>query len=279
MLLFGEPTVALRGPVERLRPREDRPDARGPRRPLRVPPRLPGERARARLRLRAVGPPADARAPTRASTRTWRRTGAPGKLALQYWFFYAFNDFNNTHEGDWEMIQLVFDADDAADALDERAGRGRLQLARGRREGGVGRRQARDRRRHPSRRLSRRRLARQQVHRRRSTSAARPRRGSAATTRAARTASSRPTSSTIPSDPAAAAEAFPWITFEGRWGELQKAFFNGPTGPNMKTQWTDADRVVGGLARPQLRGPDRRRARDGRHRLLLLRRRDAARRR
>ena len=24
----------------------------------------------------------------------------PGKLALQYWFFYAFNDFNNTHEGD-----------------------------------------------------------------------------------------------------------------------------------------------------------------------------------
>ena len=42
---------------------------------------------------------------------------------------------------------------------------------------------------------------------------------------------------TIPSDAAAAAEAFPWITFEGRWGELQKAFFNGPTGPNMKTQW------------------------------------------
>ena len=50
-----------------------------------------------------------------ASERT-----APGKLALQYWFFYAFNDFNNTHEGDWEMIQLVFDAADAADALDER---------------------------------------------------------------------------------------------------------------------------------------------------------------
>ena len=45
--------------------------------------------------------------------------GAPGKLALQYWFFYAFNDFNNTHEGDWEMIQLVFDAADAAEALEE----------------------------------------------------------------------------------------------------------------------------------------------------------------
>jgi hypothetical protein len=44
---------------------------------------------------------------------------------------------------------------------------------------------------------------------------------------------------TIPSDPAAAAKAFPWITFEGRWGELQPAFYNGPTGPNLKTQWTE----------------------------------------
>ena len=43
--------------------------------------------------------------------------GSPGKLALQYWFFYPFNDFNNTHEGDWEMIQLVFDAPDARAAL------------------------------------------------------------------------------------------------------------------------------------------------------------------
>ena len=43
---------------------------------------------------------------------------------------------------------------------------------------------------------------------------------------------------TIPTDPAAAEAAFPWIVFEGRWGELQKAFFNGPTGPNMKDQWT-----------------------------------------
>ncbi len=42
----------------------------------------------------------------------------PGQLALQYWIFYAFNDWNNLHEGDWEMIQLVFDADDAAEALD-----------------------------------------------------------------------------------------------------------------------------------------------------------------
>ena len=49
----------------------------------------------------------------------------------------------------------------------------------------------------------------------------------------------RPAVATIPSDPDAAAAAFPWIEFEGRWGELQRAFFNGPTGPNLKGQWTE----------------------------------------
>ena len=44
---------------------------------------------------------------------------------------------------------------------------------------------------------------------------------------------------TIPGDPAAASQAFPWIDYEGRWGELQPAFFNGPTGPNAKKQWTE----------------------------------------
>src|SRR6185312_16878684 len=33
-----------------------------------------------------------------------------------------------------------------------------------------------------------------------------------------------PVVKTIPSDPSAAQRAFPWIVFEGRWGELEKAF-------------------------------------------------------
>lgn len=28
-------------------------------------------------------------------------------IVLQYWFFYSYNDWNNKHEGDWEMIQIV----------------------------------------------------------------------------------------------------------------------------------------------------------------------------
>ena len=164
--------------------------------------------------------------------------GHPGKLALQYWFFYAFNEFNNLHEGDWEIIQLVFDAADARQALDgrpvevgysshegaERAAWGddKLALVDGT---------------HPV------------VY---------PAEGSHANkyTEALYLGSSadagvgcddtrgdhvelRPAVNVIPSDPAAAAREFPWITFEGRWGELQKAFFNGPTGPNLKEQWTE----------------------------------------
>ena len=162
----------------------------------------------------------------------------PGRVALQYWFFYAFNDFNNTHEGDWEMIQLVFDGEDAEAALAaphpvevgysshegaERAtwGDEKLEIVDGT---------------HP---------------------VVFPAAGSHANkyTEALYVGSSadagvgcddtrgphrelNPSVRTIPSDAAAAADAYPWITFEGRWGELQKAFFNGPTGPNLKTQWT-----------------------------------------
>jgi hypothetical protein len=161
----------------------------------------------------------------------------PGTVALQYWLFYPFNDFNNTHEGDWEMVQLNFDADDAAEALGldpvlvgysahegatSSAWEGdKVELVDGTRpviypaagshankysdalwlgssaEAGVGC----DDTRGPHAELS-------------------------------------PRVETIPSDPAAARETFPWIAFDGRWGELQKAFFNGPTGPNQKTQWT-----------------------------------------
>ena len=48
-----------------------------------------------------------------------------------------------------------------------------------------------------------------------------------------------PTVHTISSDPAEARGDVPWITYEGRWGELQEAFFNGPTGPNLKESWTE----------------------------------------
>jgi hypothetical protein len=162
--------------------------------------------------------------------------GYPGKLALQYWFFYPFNDFNNTHEGDWEMIQLVFDAKDAAGALNvkptevgysshegaERAawGADKLEIVDGT---------------HPVV------YPAAGSHANKFTSALYLGSSAEAGVGCDNTVGPHreviPVVKTIPSDPAAAEQAFPWIAFEGRWGELEKAFFNGPTGPNMKDQW------------------------------------------
>ena len=46
------------------------------------------------------------------------REGRAG-LVVQYWFFYYFNQFNDLHEGDWEGMQIAFDANSAREALAE----------------------------------------------------------------------------------------------------------------------------------------------------------------
>ena len=162
---------------------------------------------------------------------------APGKLALQYWLFYPFNDFNNTHEGDWEMIQLVFDAAGTEEALAEDP----VEVGYSSHEGA-------ERATWDDEKLELVDRTHPVVY---------PAAGSHANKFGAALylgssaeagvgcddtlgphVDNRPSVKTIPSDPAAATAAYPWIAFEGRWGELQKAFFNGPTGPNMKTQWS-----------------------------------------
>ena len=71
-----------------------------------------------------------------------------------------------------------------------------------------------------------------------STSAARRPRAWAATARRAHVRHP-PGSADDPERCAQARDRFPWIEFEGRWGELQRSIFNGPTGPNLKSQWTE----------------------------------------
>ena len=43
----------------------------------------------------------------------------PGKLAPQFWLYWYYKDWNNKHESDWEFVQLIFDASDAAEAIAE----------------------------------------------------------------------------------------------------------------------------------------------------------------
>ena len=41
----------------------------------------------------------------------------PDQLAVQYWLYWYYNDWNNKHEGDWEFVQVLFDASTVAEAL------------------------------------------------------------------------------------------------------------------------------------------------------------------
>jgi hypothetical protein len=162
--------------------------------------------------------------------------GRPG-IALQYWFFYVFNDFNNLHEGDWEMIQLVFDAEDASEALGsdpvetgysqhEGAERAewddeKLELVEGTHPVVYPAAGSHANYYEPALFLGR--SAAQGV-------------GCDDTTGPSRVL--RTTVASVPSDPDEYLAAYPWLGYQGRWGELQRAFYNGPTGPNLKTQWT-----------------------------------------
>jgi Vacuolar protein sorting-associated protein 62 len=176
---------------------------------------------------------------------TWRPTvyahvvtepAHPGELALQYWLFYVFNDFNDKHEGDWEMIQLDFRARTAAEALavkpDEvgysqhegaeraRFGDEKLELVDGT---------------HPvvypalgshanyyEPKLYLGRSAAQGI-------------GCDETTGPSREV--RPAVEVVPTGRAAALRRFPWLGYVGRWGESHRGFYNGPTGPSTKAQW------------------------------------------
>ena len=162
--------------------------------------------------------------------------GRPGRLALQYWLYYVFNDYNDKHESDWEVIQLHFDAGTVEEALRrppvevlysqhegaELAGWNDAKLAKvggthvvtypgagshanyyrdalwlGRSAGeGLGCDDSTG----PSTRIT-------------PQAVVLPLRGPATT-------------------------PFAWTTFEGHWGEREKGFNDGPLGPNAKPQWT-----------------------------------------
>ncbi len=43
----------------------------------------------------------------------------------------------------------------------------------------------------------------------------------------------------VPPDVSDQDDPFAWTTYEGRWGERERVFWNGPTGPNTKDRWTE----------------------------------------
>ena len=165
-----------------------------------------------------------------------RERGEEG-IALQYWFYYYFNQFNDLHESDWEGMQIAFDAANAREAL----AKGPDEIVLFQHSGGEraewGDAKLKKEGTHPI------------VH---------PAAGSHATfydsaiyvengrngsglgcdntTDPVRRVEPRPL--LVPTDPREGTR-FEWLTFEGRWGQREKGFNNGPTGPNTKTQWTE----------------------------------------
>ncbi|MFN8158953.1 MAG: hypothetical protein U0R68_16160 [Candidatus Nanopelagicales bacterium] len=157
----------------------------------------------------------------------------PDKIVLQYWFWWVFNDWNDKHEGDWEMIQIVIPADSVEAALETTP----ESIAFAQHEGSETAL-----------------WTDPKVHKDGDHVAVYPGQGSHAAyyTQAqwfGKSAAAgfgcdnttapgvlvRPQVVVLPDK---AGGQFAWLDYTGRWGQKAPSFNNGPTGPNTKTQWT-----------------------------------------
>jgi hypothetical protein len=161
----------------------------------------------------------------------------PGLLALQYWLYYVYNDWNNKHEGDWEMIQLVFAADSPEQALHRHP----IDVGYSQHSGAQRASWNTDT------------IEREGDH---------PLVFSAAGSHAQFFSSAlwfgysaeagvgcddtrgpshdvRPKVVLMPDTPPSATGAFAWLGFDGLWGQRLRSPNGGPTGPNVKSQWTE----------------------------------------
>jgi hypothetical protein len=185
-------------------------------------------------------------------------------FALQYWFFWYFNQFNDLHEGDWEGMQLTFGADTATQALKEEPGEAIVFQHAGGERADWGDAKVQKEGTHPI------------VYPAAGSHATfydsavyiqNGQRGSGVgcdvTTEPLRELRPRPV---LMPETAPRNGPFEWLSYDGRWGEREKGFNNGPTGPQTKTVWrepfawmakqrTTSPRLPGGsIAGPQITG-------------------------
>lgn len=176
----------------------------------------------------------DGRAPVQVYAHIAHEKGRDG-LALQYWFYWYFNEFNDLHESDWEGMQITFEGNTPREALDEQPGEMILF------QHGGGERAMWD---DPK-------VEKEGTH-----PVVYPAAGSHATfyqsaiypqngwngagvgcdNTSEPLRELRPTPVLLPDDPTDQGR-FAWLSFDGRWGQKEKAFNNGPTGPQTKDQW------------------------------------------
>jgi hypothetical protein len=153
----------------------------------------------------------------------------PDRLAVQYWFYWYFNDWNNKHESDWEGIQLLFDVGTVEEALrTEPVSVGYAQHEGGERADWDADKLDREGDRpvvYPSA-GSHASYFGSALYLGRSASE-----GFGCDTTDGPSDRTDPSVVLLPDTVAGPDDPFAWLTFGGRWGERQSGPFNGPTGP------------------------------------------------
>ena len=159
-------------------------------------------------------------------------------FVLQYWFFWYFNQFNDLHEGDWEGMQIAFPhASGPQQALAQGPSEVALFQHAGGEKAGWASGKVEKEGTHPV------------VYPAAGSHATfydsavylqNGRRGSGVgcdnTTSPHRKIAVRPIQ--VPTHPGLHSR-FAWLDYEGRWGQKEASFNNGPTGPSTKRSWTE----------------------------------------
>ena len=178
----------------------------------------------------------EGKAPPTTYAHIARQVGRPG-LVVQYWFFWYFNQFNDLHEGDWEGMQIAFETNTARAAL----AKGPSEMVLFQHAGGERANWEDDK------------VEKEGTH-----PVVYPAAGSHATfydstvyvengqggsgvgcdntSEPLRRVAVRPV--LVPTFPNTTGR-FKWLTYFGHWGQEEKGFNNGPTGPTTKTQWLE----------------------------------------
>jgi hypothetical protein len=237
-LLFGNPGVALRGPWTTHDLIKVAPTAQDVAHPLYgYALDLPGNPLKPGCDYQKWFERVWAGSPMTVYSHVATQADRPGKLALQYWLYYPFNDFNNKHESDWEMVQVEFDAATAAEALTRTPTRTVYSAHEGSEQAdwGSSKLQLVDAT-HPTVFVS------SGSHSNHYESALfllrSSHQGLGCDTTLDPEPGVEPVVQTIPSEPRAAATLFPWTRYQGGWGQAEaRSFYNGPTGPEAKGSW------------------------------------------
>jgi hypothetical protein len=165
-----------------------------------------------------------------------RQPDRPDRLAVQYWLYWYYNDWNNVHESDWEFVQVVFPAGSVEEALRIDP----IEVGYAQHEGGERASWTADKLRregdHPVVYSSQRSHAgyfEPSLFMGRSADE-----GFGCDNTASPSTRLEPAVVTTPEEIDGPDDPFAWLAFEGRWGERHASPNNGPTGPNTKDQWT-----------------------------------------